>query len=1453
MNDPNMDDNIFGEIEDFLSFTDTPSTPVTTQDESSPATAANPSTPGQTLNVNQYSPGGPGVGCIRGGGNGSSPMLNNGYTSNGCSMTTKAVLGERLRNQLGGRGDHPPSGDLKRKLDEGFSGPNDPIFNKAPKIEIKDEPQSQHGNVMMKTEIKEENSTSQLEAILGLNSTASDMKMTNIKHEINPNSGGGELKSEYAPLPNKAPPTQGGLLQQALMEKRPLVRDTSSSNVLPMFNGGNSVTGGNVRAPGMAINALGGIRNSLESGGGIGSHMDPQALNAIRRLKELAKDPTLTHEAKQAEASKIIKENPKVVQFLKWMQNGKGNQQRTLGSLGSSELFGPLQSTGSPQRGSMVGVNCDQQSNPGGIGGNPDTSMNGGGPVGTGQDFSAGTQCTIQPGSPMNTFNEAIGGVMSSHDIQKQRMQQQQQWEMQQQHLQQQVGGINHRLQHPPPNVMCGPQVGGVPTTQFVHGPGMGARSMGPTNAGNTYGHPTGLNNPNMNYQQAPNMIVGHNGGQNWMRQPGITKPPNVPPPTYPYRTPGNIRMERGNIRGISPTIGGYPTQTAGQSNDFRSANQAFMGSCPPIRGNFPSNSSMNDQYAVRNANCFPNPMYGGSGSTQNMENGSPMSVRLGVGFAGTHADAMSYQNGGQGGPGLGEYVNMNAMQIGRNGQNGGGNGGSLMVSQGIGSPMGHPNEFSASQQRGMMHPNNANMARASGHHGSPGGVNRTTVPHTSPMIQQHLVSQGNVNGIPQNIGAHSAGNCSPAQRMMQVNAPNNGSNGNLFTSNTGIPPPNMTVPESEMHRFGPAPPPNYFNASEHSNEGLSGVNAGGNNFNSLQQSCPTQLHQSHQRTQQQPQQQQQQQQQHVGQVQNSFSSGGNTAEGNNSGYSCYNSKGNGQSMGMDNVQQNFSTPTDNSGLVPQPPQTVNGWKQDAGELRKTLLTRLHQALQSQGNPNAQGVAEQVEREAFIQSSTQDAYTMRLAGWLANVFRQSSNAGENNGGNKTADQQQMQDAENNRTMNPQQQKLQMTSVNNLHRATPPTATLSTSAPADSTTLQEALSRVSTSNIPNSECPPDDSSCKTELGIPHSGNTSRECSNKEITVDPAMNNINKPSLCKANPILADLLPPCSKGGTFESTQSPTVTKSGEGEGLKSSEITYNKASNNNMSCGKEPNSSISTPNAGPPSSSSIYNMPSLSPKSCTSSSTSSSSASSSSSSSPTITITSSPPGVSSTEVRTVTASISSGPTTTPPPSKSCPSPGMAFSGNRMKPVDSTSTSPGASGAPTTTTPSTIPFQSPANFPVPMIDPNENGIKGQHQTAIQAPVVSSATTIIPNNTCMTTTAIKGSSTVTAVRRPSGKGINGQPSSVQAGQIGNSGNVTVLTPSLSTTGTGQLSNTNAPGTGQNNIQPHSVDSGIGSPRSIASSTLYSPKIQGTSPSLNPISETLTSSASPPDKGSS
>jgi hypothetical protein len=774
------------------------------------------------------------------------------------------------------------------------------------------------------------------------------------------------------------------------------------------------------------------------------------------------------------------------------------------------------------------------------------------------------------------------------------------------------------------------------------------------------------------------------------------------------------------------------------------------------------------------------------------------------------------------------------------------------MVSQGMGSPMGNPNEFSLSQQRGMMHPNNPNLVRPPGHHASPVAGSRTAIPHTSPMVQQHLVSQGNVNGIQQ--GINPTANCASSQRMMQVNGPNGGSNAGMFTPNNGLPPPNMTVPEADMQRFGPAPPPTYFN-TENSNDSLAGGNANAN-FNPINQPGSNQINS--------PQQRAQQEQNVGGQVQNSFSSGGtNGGDGNIGNYSVYSNKNNGPSTGMGNNQQNFSNTTDSSSSS-QPQLVSSGWKQNAVDLRKTLLTRLYQTLVKQGNPNAQQVAESVEREAFTRSSTQEVYTMKLAEWLANVFRQSGDGLDNNVGPKIEEQQQngnnqqmhqMQEQVN-KTVNPQhqqpqqqQQNLQMNPVTNVPRNDFPSTT--SSVVADSTTLQEALSKVGTSNLTNMECTTGDISCKPELDIFSSGNTN-ESMEKELSTDSGLNNMAKSSLSKTNPILADLLPANSKGMSLENMETSNVNKPGENEEMEAPDGTYNKSSTVMLGGSKENNSSVPTPNAGPPSNSSIYNMPSVSPTSTCSSSTSCSASSSSISSSSITTTSSSPQNSSAVDVRMVSASVSTHPTASSKPSNST---SMTFSGNQTKIGDSSLTSTSNIGVATTTTSSTLSFQSPSTFPLPLVDSGENGAKGQNQstgTTCQDPVVSCAATITTNNICMTTTANKGSAMVTAVRRPSGKGINGQQSVTQPGQMGNNGSTTVLS-SMSNSVTGQLPNSNATVTGQNNIQPHSVDSGIGSPRSIASSTLYSPKIQGTSPSLNPISETLTSSASPPDKGSS
>ena len=1464
------DDNFFDELEGFLndSVPPPPAQPANAQNVPSPLAAAgnNPSTPGQPSNINQYSPGST-VGCNRGVG-GSTPMLNSNYTSNGCSMTTKAVLGERLRNQLGGRVDHTNSGDLKRKLDDGINIANDPMFNKAPKLEIKDETMnSNHGNIGVKTEIKEENTGSHLEAILGLNNSSSDIKGPQLTN------AGMEMKQEFSTTPNKPPPTQGGLLQQALMEKRPLHRDNSSSGSLPMFNDNNAMNPGrNIRIHSMNTNGLNGAKPNLD---GFGNGIGPQEMAAMRRLKEVSKDQNLNPEARQQEASKIIKENPNVIQLLNWMKNGKYTQRRS--SPGSSEFHGPLPSAGCPQKGGGAlggGMNCDQPSNISGMLGNHDPSINGGVTMGAaGQEFTASSaHCTIQSNSPMNNFNEPLGGGMDMH---KQRMQQQQ-WEMLQQN-----GG--QRLQHPPPpNVMCGPQAGGIPTTQFVHGSGMGVRPTGgPTNLGTGYGsHPGGVNNPNMSYQQAPNMIVGHNNGQNWslIRQPGMNKSqPSAPPPNYPYRTP-NVRMERGNIRGISPTIGGYPTQSSGQTNEFRQGgNQAFISqSGPPIRQNFPGqhSSNMNDQgYPIRNPNnCFPNTMYGGpQGSTQSMENGmSPMSVRLGVGFSnGPNGDGVPYQNGGPGAPGMPDYVHMNAMQLGRNGQNGGGNGGGLMVSQGMGSPMANSNEFPVSQQRGgIMHSSNPNMVRAAGHQGSPvaSGMGRNGIPNKSPIMQQQLISQGNINGLPQ--GMSPGGNCSPGQRM--ANTSNGVNNAGIFPPGNGIPPPNMTAPENEMQRLGPAPPPNYFNTDTPGEVSCaSGNNTAGANFNSSTQLTPNQLNPAQLR------QQQQQQQQHlsgVQTVQNSFLQARDSlGSGSNQNALTYNNNiKNSTSSGGSN-QQGGNNQTESSHPL-QSQHGVNGWKQNAAELRKMLLTRLYQTLLKQGDPNARQVAENVEKDAFLQSSTQEMYTMRLAEWLANVFR---STGSDAGSDKRADENKVEDQQstvhqqghsmqyndvNNAVSSQQNQTMEIASLSNVPaNDTPSSSTLPNSAVADSTTLQEALSRVGAagSNIPHSECQnADGSTRKDEMLNSVSGDTSsNNLNNEKMSLDSSTNSTNQPSLSQSNPILADLLPDNSKLSVFDNSQPKAQMPVNEHDETGGGSNNYSNPSNVITGYGKDTTDSVLTPNADPPSNSSNYNIACSSPNSSCSSSISSSTSSNSSPTS--ITTTTSPSQApSSTDVKAVSGSILSHPSTPPSAPKSSTSPSVAFSGSQLKTSDSsTATSSNTSGTPCTTTTSSLAFQSPTTFPVPSIDSNENGAKAQHQTSSQmATVISSATTIIPNNTCMTTAANKGSAMVTTVRRPSGKGMNGQQpvTNPTPGQIGSGTGCTITgstSMSNSTAANGQLSSVNGPSAvgGQNNIQPHSVDSGIGSPRSIASSTLYSPKIQGTSPSLNQMPETLTSSASP------
>ena len=1398
------DENIFDELEAFLDEAAPP--PVAIQKDSSSVTTAmaNPSTPGQTSNMNQYSPAGQGgAGCIRGasGGSVSTTMMPNGYQSAGCSLQTKKVLGERiderLRNQLSGRGENPSSGDLKRKMDDGLGGSHDGTFNKAPKLEIKDEP-----NMFMKSEIKEENSNSQLEAILGMNSSSSEMKP---KSELNMNGGNMDVKQDFSQMSNKPAPHSGGILAKALMETR---RDSGSNNNMTMFNNN---TGGNMRT--MNPSGFNGGRNIPDSAS-MRSQMDPQSLKAdelkaLKNLQELSKDKTLDPSTRHKRALEIMNETPGVRQVLEWnlRRNGKGNHQRSMGNMPSNDMLGPLQSSGCPQTGGMMGNNCDPQVKTGSPYTNSDPSMNGGGNIGGVHEFSPVPTGGIQPGSPMN-FNGSMSGPMMSQDMETQRM-----WEMNKQ----QIGGVNQRSQHSgAPNVMVqnSPQGGSVPSSQFVHGSTIGARSMGPTNGVNGYGTPPGMNNnPNM-YQQAPNMIVGNNPGQNWsmIRQPGMNKPSTIPPPYYNNRAPVNVRMERSNIRpGLSPAMGGYLSHSSGQSN-------AFNGNCGPTgpvpRGSFPVGPSMGDQYPVRNPN-FPNTMYGGPNSNQNMDNGMPqMSVRMNVGYPNNpHGDVMHYQNGGHAGQTLGENNYLNPMQVGRNGP-----------TQGMGSPMGNPNEY----QRGMMHPNNPNLVRPPTHHMSPVAGGRIAIPHTSPMVQQHLVSQGNMNGLPQNINPGS-----PAQRMMQVNGPNNGG---VFQANNGLPPPNMTVPDADIQRFGHGAPPNYFN-NDNVGEGASGNNTA-NSFNSIHQSGSHQMHQ--------PQHRSQSNQQSGGQVQSSYTAVGANSDGN---YPPFNNQ---KSLGpcQGNNGHSMGNSADNSG-DPNHQQASNGWKQNATELRKTLLTRLHQALLKQGNPSAQQVAESVEQSAFMQSGTQEAYTMKLAQWLADMFSKQSDGTEGNNSSKIEENPSQQNTDNqhsyfdkekevNNMVNPQQnqQTMNMNQSSNVPKNDSPSMTSATSA--DSTTLKEALSKNGATTLPNLENNNDSISGKTEVDLFSSSNLN-ESINHDVSSESGINNMGTSSLSKTNPLLEDLIQGESEIASFDNTGSSNMTKLAENDGSELLEDPFNKAPNMMMGQNQENDPSVSTPNAAPLSNSSIYNMPSMSPNSSNSSATPCSTS--------TTTITTAPSSQDSSckDMRNPTSSIPVNPTSSSASSKSCDSPIMTFSGNSIKMDENSPVAIEHLNASNTSS-SSQGFQPPANFPVSTLESNETGNKGAQPNSGQGPAVSSAVTISANNTCITTVANKGSAMVTPVRRPSGKGISGQQSIGQPGPLTNHGNSTVLS-SLPGSINGQLPN----GNGQNNIQPHSVDSGIGSPRSIASSTLYSPKIQGTSPSLNPISETLTSSASPPDKGSS
>ena len=64
----------------------------------------------------------------------------------------------------------------------------------------------------------------------------------------------------------------------------------------------------------------------------------------------------------------------------------------------------------------------------------------------------------------------------------------------------------------------------------------------------------------------------------------------------------------------------------------------------------------------------------------------------------------------------------------------------------------------------------------------------------------------------------------------------------------------------------------------------------------------------------------------------------------------------------------------------------ASDWKFSASELRKSLLSRLKDALVAQSFPNAHAMAENYEAKVFSMSSNQSEYQFKLAEWLASIY-----------------------------------------------------------------------------------------------------------------------------------------------------------------------------------------------------------------------------------------------------------------------------------------------------------------------------------------------------------------------------------------------------------------------------------------------------------------------------------
>merc|ERR1712106_878677 len=73
-------------------------------------------------------------------------------------------------------------------------------------------------------------------------------------------------------------------------------------------------------------------------------------------------------------------------------------------------------------------------------------------------------------------------------------------------------------------------------------------------------------------------------------------------------------------------------------------------------------------------------------------------------------------------------------------------------------------------------------------------------------------------------------------------------------------------------------------------------------------------------------------------------------------------------------------------------------WRSRATDIRQTLLNKLKEALSSQNYPDAGGVAQSYENEAFISANNLKEYQFKLVQWLASIYDNSSSSSNSFGG-----------------------------------------------------------------------------------------------------------------------------------------------------------------------------------------------------------------------------------------------------------------------------------------------------------------------------------------------------------------------------------------------------------------------------------------------------------------------